>query len=36
MKAFVKSHFSHCPLVWMFHSKRLSKKKKKTNYLRLC
>ena len=26
MKAFITSQFSYCPLVWMFHSKRLGKK----------
>ena len=25
MKAFVSSQFIYCPLVWMFHSKRLGK-----------
>ena len=33
MKAFIKSHFSYCPLVRMFHSKRLSKKKKQNELL---
>ena len=26
MRAFTISQFSYCPLVWMFHSKRLGKK----------
>ena len=25
MKSFVTSQFSYCPLIWMFHSRRLSK-----------
>ena len=24
MKAFIKSQFNHCPLIWMFHSKTLN------------
>ena len=24
MKAFIKSQFSYCPLVWMFHSRTLN------------
>ena len=24
MKTFVESHFNYCPLIWMFHSKRLN------------
>ena len=24
MKAFVTSHFGYCPLVWMFHSRKLN------------
>ena len=27
MKAFVTSQFGYCPLIWMFHSRRLNKKK---------
>ena len=26
MKAFITSHFSYCPLVWMFHSRELNNK----------
>ena len=26
MKAFITSHFSYCPLVWMFHSKEINNK----------
>ena len=26
MKVFITSQFSYCPLVWMFHCKRLGKK----------
>ena len=26
MKSFVTSQFSYCPLIWMFHSKRLNNK----------
>ena len=26
MKTFVKSQFSYCPLIWMFHSRRLNNK----------
>ena len=26
MKAFIESHFSYCPLIWMFHSWGLSNK----------
>ena len=26
MKSFVTSHFGYCPLVWMFHSRRLNNK----------
>ena len=26
MKSFVTSQFSHCPLIWMFHSRRLNNK----------
>ena len=26
MKSFVTSQFSYCPLIWMFHSRRLNKK----------
>ena len=26
MKAFAESQFSHCPLIWMFHSRRLNNK----------
>ena len=26
MKSFITSQFSHCPLIWMFHSRRLSNK----------
>ena len=26
MKAIVKSQFGYCPLIWMFHSKRLNNK----------
>ena len=27
MKSFVTSQFSYCPLIWMFHSRRLNKNK---------
>ena len=26
MKAFIESQFGYCPLVWMFHSRRLNNK----------
>ena len=26
MKAFINSHFSYCPLVWMFHSREFNNK----------
>ena len=26
MKSFVTSQFSYCPLIWMFHSRRLNNK----------
>ena len=26
MKAFITSQFSHCPLIWMFHSRALNNK----------
>ena len=26
MKAFIKSHFNYCPLIWMFHSRTLNNK----------
>ena len=26
MKSFVTSQFKYCPLIWMFHSRRLNKK----------
>ena len=26
MKAFVESQFGYCPLIWMFHSRRLNNK----------
>ena len=25
LKAFITSHFSYCPLVWMFHSRKINK-----------
>ena len=29
MKAFITSHFSYCPLVWMFHSREINNKIKR-------
>ena len=29
MKAFITSHFSYCPLVWMFHSRKINNKIKR-------
>ena len=26
MKAFIESHFNYCPLLWMFHSRKLNKR----------